>query len=175
MPIDAIQDALPAYAKDLSLSLAALTAEPVLSPQQLWGACLASAHAVGAPVPVRAFAAVAREAGLSEAALTAARAAAAVMAMNNVYFRALHLMENAEYRALPSRLRGNFAASPGVEKTDFELWCLTVSAINGCGACLDAHEAELKARGVSATAIQSALRLGAVVSAVCRVMAAGAL
>ena len=171
MTIDAIRDTLPAYAKDLSLSLSTLAGETLLSDQQKWGALVASAHAVGAPGPVRAFETAALEAGLSEAALTAARAAAAMMAMNNVYYRALHLMKNAEYRTLPARLRMNIIANPGVEKTDFELWCLAVSAINGCGACLDAHEAELKSRGLPNTAIQAALRIGAVVSAVCRVMA----
>ena len=91
--------------------------------------------------------AVAREAGLSDAAQSAAKAAAAIMGMNNVYYRALHLMRNQEYRTLPARLRMNILANPGVDKTDFELWSLTVSAVNGCGLCLDAHEAELKKRG----------------------------
>jgi alkyl hydroperoxide reductase subunit D len=66
----------------------------------------------------------------------------------------------------------NVIANPGVEKTDFELWALTVSAVNGCGLCLDAHEAELKKRGLTNVAIQAALRIGAVVNAVSRVIAA---
>ena len=68
----------------------------------------------------------------------------------------------------------NIIANPGVEKTDFEIWCVAVSAINGCGACLDSHEAELKKRGVPNTAIQAALRIGAVINAVSRVSAAEA-
>jgi len=58
-----------------------------------------------------------------------------------------------------------------VDKTDFELWSMTVAAINGCGACLDAHEAELKKRSLSPTAIQATLRIAAVINAVSRVMA----
>ena len=116
--------------------------------------------------------AAAEAGGLSPEAATAAKAAAAIMGMNNVYYRALHLLSNAEYRTLPARLRMNVIANPGVDKTDFELWCTAVSAVNGCGMCLDAHEHELKTRGVSAPNIQAALRIGAVVNAVSRVVAA---
>ena len=69
--------------------------------------------------------------------MTAAKAAAAIMGMNNVYYRSLHLLKNPEYRTLPARLRMNIIANPGVDKVDFELWCTAVSAVNGCGMCLD--------------------------------------
>jgi lipoyl-dependent peroxiredoxin subunit D len=94
------------------------------------------------------------------------------MGMNNVYYRSLHLLSNPEYRTLRAGLRMNVLANPGVEKTDFELWSTAVSAINGCGMCLDSHEAELKKHGVPATHIQAALRIAAVVNAVSRVLAA---
>jgi alkyl hydroperoxide reductase subunit D len=68
----------------------------------------------------------------------------------------------------------NVIANPGVEKADFELWSLAVSAVNGCGMCLDSHEAELKAAGVTAQQVQAALRIAAVVNAVSRVLAADA-
>ena len=174
MSLDALRDTLPVYAKDLSLSLSTLASETLLSDQQKWGTFVASAHAVGAPEVVRLVEAAAKGAGLSPEALNAAKAAAAMMAMNNVYYRAIHLMGNAEYKTLPARLRMNIIANPGVEKTDFEIWCVAVSAINGCGACLDSHEAELKKRGVPNTAIQAALRIGAVINAVSRVSAAEA-
>ena len=171
MTIDTLRETLPAYAKDLRLNLSSLAAETVLTDQQKWGAFVASAHAVGVPAMVKAAEASAAEAGLSEEAKTAAKTAAAIMGMNNVYYRALHLMQNAEYRTLPAKLRMNILTNPGVDKTDFELWSLAVSAINGCGACLDAHEAELKKHSLPATNIQCALRIAAVVNAVSRVVA----
>jgi alkyl hydroperoxide reductase subunit D len=174
MTLDALRETLPAYAKDLSLNLSSLAAETVLSDQQKWGCFVAAAHAVGTPDVVKAVEASATEAGLSDTARAAAKAAAAIMAMNNVYYRALHLMQNPEYRTLPARLRMNVMANPGVDREDFELWSLVVSAVNGCGACLDSHEAELKKRGVSALAIQAGVRIAAVVNAVSRVVAAEA-
>ena len=174
MSLDQLRETIPPYAKDLSLNLSSLAAETGLSEQQKWGAFVASAHAVGVGPVIRAVEASAEAAGLSEEAKTAAKAAAAIMGMNNVYYRSLHLLKNQEYRTLPARLRMNVIANPGVDKTDFELWCTAVSAINGCGACLDSHEEELKKRGVPNTSVQAALRIASVVNAVSRVVAAEA-
>jgi lipoyl-dependent peroxiredoxin subunit D len=173
MSLDALRETLPAYAKDLSLNLSTLAQETTLEEQQKWGTFLACAHAVGVPAVVQAMEAEAA-AKLSPEAAQAARAAAAIMGMNNVYYRALHLMHNAEYRTIPAKLRMNVLANPGAPKIDFELWSLAVSAINGCGACLDSHETELRKHGVSAVQVQTALRIGAVVNAVSRVVAAEA-
>src|SRR5581483_5998692 len=124
---------------------------------------------------IRATVASAKEAGLSDEALEAAKGSAAIMAMNNVYYRALHIMRGGEeYRALPARLRMTIIGNPGVDKTDFELWSTAVSAINGCGMCIDAHEAELKKHGMTAVQIQAALRIASVVNAVSHVVQAEA-
>ena len=171
MSLDALRETLPAYAKDLSLNLSSLAAETLLTDQQKWGAFVASAYAVGQPAVVKAVEAAATDAGLSPEALNAAKAASAIMGMNNVYYRAVHLLSNKEYGTLPARLRMNVLANPGVDKADFELWSTAVSAVNGCGMCLDAHEAELKKHGVTAQQIQAALRIAAVVNAVGRILA----
>ena len=170
MSIEALR--LPAYARDIATNLSVLVQEAVLPDQAKWGCFVASAHAVGEPSTLRAIAAAAQAGGLTAEGFDAARTAAAIMAMNNVYFRALHLMTAPDYRDLPSRLRMNRLSRPSVSAVDYELWCVAVSAINGCGACLDAHEAELRERGAAPIQIQAALRIAAVVNAVGRVMAA---
>ena len=172
MSLDALRESLPAYAKDLSLNLSSLANETLLTDQQKWGTFVASAYAVGTPAVIKAVDAAAAAAGLSPEAATAAKAAAAIMGMNNVYYRSLHLLSNGEYKTLPAKLRMNILANPGVDKVDFELWSTAVSAVNGCGMCLDAHENELKKHGVPNTSIQAALRIGSVVNAVSRVIAA---
>ena len=171
MSLDALRESLPEYAKDLSLNLSSLAGETTLNDQQKWGCFVACAYAVGSGPVIKAINAAAEAAGLTPEAANAARAAAAIMGMNNVYYRALHLMHNQEYRTLPARLRMNVIANPGVDKTDFELWCTAVSAINGCGMCLDSHEDELRKHGMPALNIQAAIRIAAVVNAVSRVMA----
>jgi alkyl hydroperoxide reductase subunit D len=61
--------------------------------------------------------------------------------------------------------------APGIEKDDFELFSIAISAMNGCGLCIDAHENVLKKAGVTAQAIQDAVRWGAVMKAVATVHA----
>ena len=171
MSLEALRETLPAYAKDLSLNLSTLAQDATLEEQQKWGAFLACAFAVGTPAVVKAIAAEAATRLTPEVA-NAAKAAAAIMGMNNIYYRSLHLMHNAEYRSIPAKLRMNVLANPGAPKIDFELWSLAVSAINGCGACLDSHESGLRKHGVSALQVQTALRIASVVNAVSRVVAA---
>jgi lipoyl-dependent peroxiredoxin subunit D len=106
---------------------------------------------------------------LEPAALNGAKAAAAVMGMNNIYYRFVHLSANKDYATMPARLRMNIIGNPGVDKIDFELWSLAVSAINGCGMCIESHERVLLQHGVKSETIQSAVRIAAVMKAVATV------
>ncbi|MDB5372041.1 MAG: alkyl hydroperoxide reductase [Belnapia sp.] len=163
MSLEALRNRLPEYAKDQKLNLGSLATEPVLTEQQRAGTFIASALASRNAEVIRALVA---EFGpkLSPEALTAAKAAASVMAMNNVYYRFTHLVPG-DYATMPAKLRMNVLAKPGVEKTDFELWSLAVSAINGCGMCMESHEKVVRAHGVSKEAVQAAVRIASVVHA----------
>ncbi|WP_242903032.1 carboxymuconolactone decarboxylase family protein [Actinomadura terrae] len=164
MSVDALKSALPGYAKDTKLNLGSLTSTSQLTDQQLWGTVLACAFATRSPVVLRELAEDAAD-HLSAEAFEAAKGAASIMAMNNVYYRATHLIGDDTYATLPAKLRMSIIGRPGVEKLDFELWCLAVSAINGCGRCLESHEKVLRDGGLSRELIQEALRLAAVVNA----------
>jgi alkyl hydroperoxide reductase subunit D len=159
---------LPDYAKDLQLNLSSLLrpgGAPGLSETQVGGIVLASALASRNP----AFSEeVRRYVGqrLDDATVRAAAAAAAVMAMNNVYYRFLHLVGDAEYRNLPARLRMNVLRALGVDTADLELYALAVSAVNGCGLCIQSHERSLREHGVTREGVQSAIRIAAVIHAV---------
>lgn len=171
MSIETLKSSLPDYAKDLKLNIGSLLNETLLNDQQKYGCFLACAHAIGEPVTLSAIEAEAAP-KLSPEALKAAKAASAIMGMNNVYYRTTHLLSNSTYTTLPAKLRMNVIGAPGIEKADFELYSLCVSAVNGCGMCLDAHEAELRKHGCSVEQIQAGIRIGAVVNAVARVLAA---
>jgi alkyl hydroperoxide reductase subunit D len=165
MALTDLTQTLPDYAKDLRLNMSSLLQDQTITDQQKYGTLLACAHATGFR-PLIAEAEAEAGAKLSPEAVTAAKAAAAIMAMNNVYYRFTHLASNPEYQTLPARLRMNVIGAPGIEKADFELFCLAVSAINGCGACIDSHEKVLKQHGVKTETIQAAVRLASVVQAV---------
>ena len=171
MSIETLQSLIPAYARDLSSNLTNLLNETIVNDQQKWGTFLSCAHAVGVPAVVKNIEAAAGEVMTSEA-MTAAKAAAAIMGLNNVYFRALHLMQNKEYEKMRAGLRMNILTNPGVDKVDFELWSLAVSAVNACGLCMDSHEKVLRNHGVTAVQIQAALRIASTVNAISAVLRA---
>jgi alkyl hydroperoxide reductase subunit D len=165
MSIQNLKDRLPEYAKDLKLNLGSLAAEKILDDEKKAGTFIAAAIASRNGEVIRA--ALAEFAPLlGPAALQGAQAAAAIMAMNNVYYRFLHLVEQDEYAKLPARLRMNAIANPGTAKENFELWSLAVSAVNGCGKCIVAHERVLRAAGVTPEQVQAAVRIASVVHAV---------
>jgi alkyl hydroperoxide reductase subunit D len=162
MSFNDLKSRLPDFAKDLRLNLGGIPSITTLTPQQLWGTVLVTAIASRNADVIRAADAVASE-HLTEQAKTAARSAAAIMAMNNIYYRFTHLSKNPDFQTMPARLRMNVIANPGVEKLDFELWSLAVSAVNGCGRCIEAHEDVLLKAGVAKEAIQDAVRIAAIV------------
>jgi alkyl hydroperoxide reductase subunit D len=165
MSIDSLKSRIPDYAKDIRLNLGGIAGITSLTPQQLWGTALSTAIASRNPDVVRAVDATASE-FLSPQAKTAARSAAAIMSMNNIYYRFTHLSKHPDFLTMPARLRMNVIANPGVDKVDFELWSLAVSAVNGCGRCIEAHEDVLLKAGVSKEAIQDAIRIAAIIFSV---------
>ena len=170
MNLDELIETIPSYAKDLKLNFSSVVRQQThLSEQQAWGTLVATAIASRNEGLTRA---ALEEAAthLSPEALEAAKGAAAIMGMNNIYYRFLHLVEDPEYAKLPARLRMNVIGSPGIAKADFELLALAVSAINGCGTCVASHERQLRQHGLQREAVQSAVRIAATVHAVARVL-----
>ena len=168
MNIEQIRDALPDYARDLKLNLGAvLTAQgaPGLNEKQIWSVALASAIASRNTGFARTVEAAAKV-HLADVEVEGAKAAAAIMGMNNIYYRFLHLVEDGEDQSMPARLRMNVIANHGIDRLDFELISLAVSAVNGCGLCVTSHEKKLRSHDVSREAIQSAVRIAATIHAV---------
>jgi alkyl hydroperoxide reductase subunit D len=141
-----------------------IAASTTLSPAQAWTIALASATATRHRELVAAIEAEA--AGQLDArALAAAKGAAAIMGMNNVYYRFIHFT-GAEYGELPARLRMQIIGNPGIDKLDFELACLAASAITGCESCVRSHERAVRERGGTKDMVQDAVRIAAVLAGV---------
>jgi alkyl hydroperoxide reductase subunit D len=164
MSLEILKNRLPDYAKDIRLNLSSLATEISLSAEQRAGIFVASAiasrNATVTDAITEAFGP-----DLSPEALSAAKAAASIMAMNNVYYRFTHLA-GGDYPNMPAKLRMNVMARPGVDKATFELWSLAVSAINGCGMCMESHERAVRQHGLTAEQVQAAVRIAATVHAV---------
>lgn len=168
MSIEQLKNKLSDYAKDIKLNLTNILTEEGasdLTQKQIYSIALSVAYA---SKNSSIIAAIFGEAStiLSDADINAAKAAATIMAMNNIYYRFVHLISDKSFSSLPAKLRMSIIGNPGIDKIDFELNCLAVSAINGCGMCIDAHTNELIKVGVSKLGIQSAVRIASVLNAV---------
>jgi alkyl hydroperoxide reductase subunit D len=174
MNLETLLDTVPGYAKDLKLNFSTVVGQQTdLTAQQAWGTVVASAYATGNGDLLRAVVEQAAQ-HLSEQALDAAKGAAAIMGMNNIYYRFLHLTSNEKYRTMPARLRMNIMRQHGVDHVDFELWCTAVSAINGCGACVESHEKTLRDKGMEEEKILATIRIASVVNALAKAFTAEA-
>jgi alkyl hydroperoxide reductase subunit D len=169
----ALRERIPDPARDIKLNLQAVLGPSVLTPAQKWGVAVASAVAAR-HAPLRAAVLEDARAEVPPAVLDDALAAAAVMAMNNVYYRFRHLVGSPVYGDLPPRLRMNRLARPAASKVDFELFALAVSAINGCGTCLEAHERVVLAGGLTHEHVHEAVRIAATVHAAAVALELGA-
>lgn len=173
MSFDQLLDALPDFAKDQRLNLQAVLSDEGgagLTARQRFYVALSSAYATKDAAVIAAIRDRAGEV-LAESDVQSAKAAATVMAMNNIYYRFQHLTDDPDLKKLPAKLRMNIIGNPGVEKIDFELACLAVSAQNGCGQCMVAHVNGAKKAGVTPEGIQTSVRIASVVSAVAQAFA----
>ena len=167
MTLDALRAAIPDFAKDIRLNLASVLspeASAGLNAAQIAVVALAAGYATAQHELIAALESH-FEASAGEQGRSAAKSAAAIMAMNNVYYRFTHLVSDKDYQTMPARLRMQVIANPGVPKVDFELACLGVSAMNGCGSCIEAHARQATGAGLGKEAVQSSVRIAAVVNA----------
>lgn len=166
MNVESLKDKIKDYGKDIRLNLSnLLTVEGgALTEKQRAGLFLCSSYATKNEDLIR-YAEALVEAALTEQELTGYKAAATIMAMNNVYYRFIHLNEDEAFAKMPAKLRMNVMMNPGIEKNDFELASLAVSAINGCGMCMKSHREVLQKNGVANEAIQEAVRIASVAAA----------
>ncbi|PTR34758.1 alkyl hydroperoxide reductase subunit D [Luteibacter sp. OK325] len=173
MSVADLRSKLPEYAKDLKLNLDSVLSEagaPGLNLAQISMVALGAAFSARYKPLTEAIAAFAAEHATAEQ-LTAAKGSAAIMGMNNIYYRFQHLVSHPEYASIPAKLRMNvIGAYKGDAKNDFELVSLAVSAVNGCGMCIDSHDKVLRDGGISVQAIQSAVRIASVIHGVAVVL-----
>lgn len=160
-----LRETLPEPYRDIKLNIENVLTQPSpLSAGQRYGSAIAAAAAARhAPLTQAVIDAAQKE--VSAAVIEDALAAAALMAMNNVFYRFRHLVEKPSYASMPARLRMTRIARPATNKPDFELFCLVVSAINNCETCVRSHEEAVINSGLSENHVQDAIRIAATVHA----------
>jgi alkyl hydroperoxide reductase subunit D len=151
-------------ARDIKLNLQSVLQQSSLTPAQRWGVAIASAVATRNAELRNALISEARK-EVDATVIDDALASAALMAMNNVYYRFRHLVGKPSYSQMPARLRMQRIAKPLTNKADFELFCLAVSAINGCEMCIRSHEEVVLNGGLTEEQVHDAIRVAATINA----------
>ena len=176
MSLSMIKDLVKDYAKDIRINLdSVLSPEgaPGLTQEQIYGTFLASAYASKSE-KLKELAEAEVAGKLTSAEVEGIKAATSIMGMNNIYYRYLHLLEGSEeLKKLPAKLRMTVIGKPGIERINFEIYSLAVSAISGCGMCINAHVHELKKAGLDDYGIQSTIRIAAVTNATAQALLIG--
>jgi len=163
--IEKLREKLPDVARDIKLNLLNVLGQGHLNTDQIWGVALSCAHAARSAEVARALEAQARVAGVSDGVFEDAKAAAILMAMNNVYYRFRHIIGKDDYSQRPARLRMQRINQVATNTADFELFCLAVSAIGNCQACMQSHEATVLTHGITIDQVHDAARIAAVINA----------
>lgn len=162
--LEEIKAKLPEWAKDTRLNLSKVldsSQNDGLTEAQIAGAALAVAYHLNNKLLIEAL----EELSADEQLNSAAKIAASLMAMTNIYYRFVHLSEHAELALIPAGLRMQGMMNPGVDRVTFEILSLAVSILNGCGACISSHSRQLTEHGLSAQTISRVGRIAAVIHA----------
>ncbi len=163
--INALRESMPDAARDIRINLQNVLQAGTLNVDQVWGVALSCSWAARNEALTKAVLADAKAAGASDALVEDAKAAAILMGMNNVYYRFRHLIGREVYSEKPARLRMLRIQQVATNKVDFELFCLAVSAINGCESCLRSHEAVVLEGGLSDDHVHDAVRIASTIHA----------
>lgn len=168
--LQSIKESIPDYAKDIRLNLDGTIARSSLEGSDAAGVALAAAFAAKADKVV----AIIRDSGaLSPEEVNGALTAAALMAMNNVWYPYIEMTGNADLKSQPAGLRMNaYASHGGVGKRKFEMYALAASIIGKCHFCVKSHFETLQAEGMTTTQLRDVGRIAATINAVAQVIAA---
>jgi len=112
----------------------------------------------------------AEEQGATPADIAEAAACASLLASNNVFYRFRHFTQKDKYNQIPARIRMQIMMKPVTGKEFFELMSLTISAVNGCELCVNAHEDSLIKMGTTEERIFDAIRIASLVTATGKIL-----
>ena len=165
--IDQIKEALPDYAKDTRLNLDAVISRSTLSEEEATACALAAAIATGN----RNIAVVIGDSIENETEKNAAKAAAVLMAQNNMWYPYVEMTGDASLKGLPAQLRMNVISTHGgTTKGRFEAYSLAASIIGKCHFCVKAHYDALKKEGYTVEQLRDIGRIAAVINSVSKVI-----
>ena len=167
--VDALKESsIPDYAKDTKLNIDAVVKRSTLPVEEAEAVALAAAFATGnSKLWTWVHSQLANRVE-ADAALTAA----SLMAMNNVWYPFVEMVDDANLTGLPAQLRMNaISTHGGTTKGRFEAYSLAASIVGKCHFCVKAHYETLKKEGYTVEQLRDIGRIAAVMTSVSKVIA----
>ena len=160
--IEELRQSLSDATKDMRLNWSSVIGTESLTATESWSVALASAMFIENDQLCQA---IVDEAGekVGENEFDDAKAVAAIMGMNTVFYRFRHMVGKESYGQMRAGLRMNRMSRPASSKKLFELMSMACAALSGCEVCIKSHEESLLKAGASETQIHDAVRIAAVV------------
>lgn len=169
--MEQILNQLPDYAKDTKINLQNLfnQSNQLLNDQQIYGCLLACALTIKNPrLLTYVNQLIANQ--LDQTQIYATKIASTMMAMNNIYYRFTHLVKDSEYSQMQAGLRMRTLLDHKISQVDFEIYCLAISIINGCGMCIDAHVEQLLKNNLNKSQIQMIAKIASIINSLNQVL-----
>ena len=165
MSINNIILSFPEYAKDIKLNYSKIINENILEEKQLFSIILIASMATRSEKLLQE-ALNESKVILSKDIIQDVYGAYSIMSMNSIYYRFTHLASEKDYSTMPANLRMQYLTKYKVNKPDFEMLCLAVATIIGCGKCINAHEVALRENNISKLSIQTVARIASIINAI---------
>ena len=169
MNIKELINTFPDYAKDIKLNYSKILNEDILNKKQLYGIILISSFTTQLNSLKDAALEETKE-FIDEELMEDVYGAYSIMSMNAIYYRFTHLSSENDYFTMPANLRMQYLSKFKIDKSDFEMLCLAVAIIIGCGKCINAHENILRENNISKLHIQTVARVASIVNSIANVI-----
>lgn len=164
--IEQVKESIPDHSKDIKLNLDSVINRSPLSPLDTHAIAYTAAVAAG-------------NGGLAfeiehngplfddQTVREAAKTAASLMGMNNMYYPFVEMCADPDLKGLPPGLRMNaYANHGGVTKKQFEMYALAASIIGKCHFCIKNHYDTLKKEGMTVQELQHVGKIASVINAI---------
>ena len=159
----------PEFAKDIKLNYSKILNEGILESSLLYSVILISSIATKCDALINA-AYEESKSYVTEEIIQDIKGAYAIMSMNAIYYRFTHLTNEQSYSSMPANLRMQYMSKHKISKSDFELLCLAVAILMGCGKCINAHEAVLRENNVENIKIQTVARIASIINSMANIL-----
>jgi lipoyl-dependent peroxiredoxin subunit D len=163
--VDQVEESIPDHAKDIKLNLDSVMNRSGLD--EVDAHACAFAAAIAASNGDLAFEISMNGPLMGTAEREAAKTAAALMGMNNVWYPFVEMAADESMKGLPAGLRMNaYATHGGVSKKKFEMYALAASIVGKCHFCVKSHYDILKQEGMTTQELMAVGRIAAVIAAI---------